>query len=126
MAGSDLASDAGSVSAEPLQSCERSPHPLAETQREKKSRAGSRGCYSVLFVAATLCCRVVAAWRRSSPLFLSLPRFLSPTHEQSLTLLLSHLLPASYTVLVHLSLPPPPSCFPFPSHWLITIRILIP
>lgn len=82
----------------------------------KKSKAGSRGCYSVLFVAATHCCRVVAAWRRSSPLFLSLSPspFLSHTHKLPPALSLTHLLSASYTVLVHLSLPPPPpSCFPF-------------
>lgn len=42
----------------------------------------------------------------------SLSLFLSHTHKHPLTLLLSHLLSASYTLLVHLSLPPPPSCIP--------------
>lgn len=42
----------------------------------------------------------------------SLSLFLSHTHKHPLTLLLSHLLSASYTLFVHLSLPPPPPCIP--------------
>lgn len=61
---------------------------VGERVREK-SRAGSRGCFSVLFVATTHCYRVVAALRRSLPLFLSLS--LSPTLAHPHTLLLSHL-----------------------------------
>lgn len=53
-------------------------------RERENSRAGSQGCYSVLFVAATHCYRVVAAWRRSSLLFLSL--FFPPTHTNILSL----------------------------------------
>ena len=69
---------ASSVSAPPLQRNVRSARRQAETQEKRGKKAEhSRGCYSVLFVAATQCYRVVAAWRRSSVPFLSLSLSLS-------------------------------------------------
>ena len=65
----------------------------------------------MLFVAATHCYRVVAAWRRSSLLFLSL--FLPPTHTNTLSLSCSVTCSLPHThclctsVLPHLPLPPP-------------------
>ncbi|PWA23496.1 hypothetical protein CCH79_00005940 [Gambusia affinis] len=64
MAGRDLASDAGSDSAEPLQSCERSPHPLAETQREKKKQSGESGIHSLLQSGGSLASIITAAGRK--------------------------------------------------------------
>lgn len=95
-------------------------------EREGKSRAGSQGCYSVLFVAATHCYRVVAAWRRSSPLFLSLFS-LSPTLANS-PLALSYSVTCSLPhrhCLCTSALLLPPLCVRLSHRWLVTIRILI-
>lgn len=71
----------------------------------EKSRAGSQGCYSVLFVATTHCYRVVAAWRRSSLQFLSL--FLSHTRSSSHFCPVTWSLPHAYCLCTSFLLLPP-------------------
>lgn len=70
-----------SVSGDVVRQLRRSESERVRERVREKSRAESQGCYSVLFVAATHCYRVVAAWRWSSLLFLSL--FLSRTCSSS-------------------------------------------
>lgn len=87
------------------------PRLLAETQGERKKQSRESG---MLFCA--FCCSHSLLQSGGSLASIittvSLSLFLSHTHKHPLTLSLSHLLSASYTLLVHLSLPPPPSFNP--------------
>ena len=111
---------ASSVSAPPLQRNVRSVRLQAETQEKRGKKAEhSRGCYSVLFVAATQCYRVVAAWRRSSVPFLSLSLSLSlPSsliHTDTLPCSVTCSLPRTRCMCAPRSAPSPSRPFPPPT-----------
>lgn len=94
-------------------------------QGERKQQSGESG---MLFCA--FCCSHSLLQSGGSLASIittvSLSLFPSHTHKHPLTLLLSHLLSASYTLLVHLSLTPhPPTTLPSRPLLLVTIRILI-
>lgn len=84
---------------------------LLRRREREKSRAGRSG---MLFCA--FCCSHSLLQSGGSLASIittvSLSLFLSHSHQHPLVLLLRHLLPASNTLLVYLSLPPLPSCIP--------------